>query len=75
MSDEQRARALRDRINAGPGPSFRGDCRLSNLVHLGGRQRCHSPSEHRGACGVPPWAPARGPRWWHKVTAWLEGAI
>ena len=58
-----------------PTPARRVNCRLSNLVYLGGRRRCYFPDEHQGACGVQTWEPARGPRWWHKVMAWVEGAI
>lgn len=58
-----------------PAPSNRADCRLSNLVYLGGRRVCYRPEEHQGSCGVQPWEPARGPQWYWRLLAWLEGAI
>jgi hypothetical protein len=58
-----------------PTPALRIDCRLSNLVLLGGRKKCYRPAEHQGRCGVMPWEPARGPQWYWRLLAWLEGAI
>lgn len=46
-----------------PAPAPRRiNCRLSNLVYMGGAAVCYLPKEHNGSCGVDPTPPSNW-RW------------